>query len=62
MHGFAINVAADLGGFAAIVPCGIQDVTMTSVERETGVAWTVQAFGEVVSTALRSKLGRLRKD
>ena len=34
MHGFALNVSADLGGFDAIVPCGIRDVEMTSVDRE----------------------------
>jgi lipoate-protein ligase B len=31
-HGFALNVAADLSGFAAIVPCGLPGVRMTSLE------------------------------
>lgn len=35
-HGFALNVGADLGGFARITPCGIADVQMTSVVREGG--------------------------
>lgn len=34
MHGFGLNVGSDLSGFAAITPCGIQGVTMTSVSRE----------------------------
>jgi len=33
-HGFALNVAPDLAGFAAIVPCGLHGVEMTSVARE----------------------------
>lgn len=33
-HGFALNVVNDLAAFGRIVPCGIQDVEMTSVERE----------------------------
>ena len=33
-HGFALNVDNDLRGFDMIVPCGIQDVVMTSVAAE----------------------------
>jgi lipoate-protein ligase B len=35
-HGFALNVTVDLTGFEAIVPCGLEDVEMTSVARELG--------------------------
>jgi len=36
MHGFGLNVGPDLSGFAAITPCGLQGVTMTSLSRELG--------------------------
>jgi lipoate-protein ligase B len=35
-HGFALNVAADVEGFARITPCGIPGVRMTSVAAEGG--------------------------
>ena len=34
LHGFALNVTTDLAGFDLVVPCGIQNVVMTSVAEE----------------------------
>lgn len=36
MHGFAFNVNVDLDYFKNIVPCGIDDKDVTSMERELG--------------------------
>lgn len=36
MHGFALNVNANLDYFANIVPCGIEDKAVTSMDKELG--------------------------
>lgn len=36
MHGFALNVNVDLNYFNYIVPCGISDKAVTSLEKEVG--------------------------
>jgi lipoyl(octanoyl) transferase len=41
MHGFALNVCGDLSPFDHIVPCGINNLAMTSMEKETTTSVTV---------------------
>jgi lipoyl(octanoyl) transferase len=63
-HGFAFNVGTDLDHFKLIVPCGIADRGVTSLEAVTGrslamsdvedtIAWS---FAEVFERALGSGL------
>jgi lipoyl(octanoyl) transferase len=50
MHGFAFNVATDLRMFEGIVPCGLQDRWVTSIQELTG---EVRSVKEVASVAAR---------
>ena len=46
MHGVALNVCGPLEGFSHIIPCGIRDVTMTSLEREGARGVSVESVAE----------------
>ncbi len=56
MHGFALNVTAEVDGFSNITPCGIAGVQMTSIEAETGRPANVR---EVADVAARRFIERL---
>jgi lipoyl(octanoyl) transferase len=56
-HGIALNIACDLNCFDLIVPCGIRNKGVTSVERETGTHQSVRDAARVMSGALRGVFG-----
>jgi lipoyl(octanoyl) transferase len=60
MHGFALNVCGDLSPFNHIVPCGINDVAMTSMEKETGVAFSVAGVAASVEKLALNQIAGLR--
>jgi lipoyl(octanoyl) transferase len=59
-HGFALNVCVDLAGFDAIIPCGLENVEMTSLARETGASLdgVERRVREAVSQAFCKRFGR----
>ena len=62
MHGFALNVCGDLAPFANIVPCGISNVSMTSIEKETGKSLSVVDVARAFENVAREKIQNLRSD
>ena len=48
MHGFALNVNPDLAAFRQIVPCGIADADVTSLEIELARSITIEAVAPLV--------------
>lgn len=50
-HGFALNVSTDLGHFNLIVPCGIADRGVTSLEKLLGRPVTMAEAEDAVASA-----------
>lgn len=47
MHGFALNVNTDLRYFEYIIPCGIRDKAVTSLERELGYQFAAEQIQDL---------------
>ena len=60
MHGFALNICGDLAPFAQITPCGLANVTMTSVERETDRKVTLAEAANIMQQLAQRRINRLR--
>jgi lipoyl(octanoyl) transferase len=57
-HGFALNVSTDLSYFAGIIPCGLHQVRMTSVERLLGRAPALSEIAAVYARHFAEVFGR----
>ena len=60
MHGFALNVCGDLSPFNYIIPCGINNVAMTSMEKETGKVFSVVDVATVFEKLALDRITDLR--
>jgi lipoyl(octanoyl) transferase len=54
MHGFAFNVNTDLSYFDNIIPCGIVDKQVTSMEKELGKSLNIKEVQERLKVHLIS--------
>ena len=52
MHGFAFNVNSDLSMFSNIIPCGIDDKDVTSMQRELGQKIDIEEVKEKLKVHL----------
>lgn len=57
MHGFALNVNTDLNYFNYIIPCGIQNKQVTSMEKELGRPLNMEEVREALKTAFEEVFG-----
>ena len=62
MHGFALNVCGDLSPFNHIVPCGIDNVSMTSMEKEIGQSFSVIHVASAFEKLVLNRIWDLRVD
>lgn len=59
MHGFALNVCPDLTAFEAIIPCGITDADVTSIQKELGREITIDEVAPIVERHIFESLKRV---
>jgi len=59
MHGFALNVNPDLSYFDRIIPCGIADAQVTSMEKELNRSISLEQVQEVVEARMKQSLSQV---
>ncbi|HLU87037.1 MAG TPA: lipoyl(octanoyl) transferase LipB [Taishania sp.] len=57
MHGIGFNINSDLSYFSHIVPCGIQDKAVTSLQQELGRKIDMQEVSEILKVKMAEQFG-----
>lgn len=61
MHGFALNVNPDLAAFSRIIPCGISDASVTSLEKEISRPVTCSEIANIVEVHMVDALKKVSR-
>lgn len=61
-HGMAINIQNDLSVFDLIIPCGLDEVEMTSVLKETGIQYSMDDLKEKLTKLLLKHFSNQKED
>jgi lipoyl(octanoyl) transferase len=58
MHGFALNISTDMSYYQHIVPCGMPNLPVTSIQLETGKSLHVRDCAGIAAARLAANLER----
>ena len=55
MHGIGFNINSDLSYFSHIIPCGIDDKAVTSMQKELGFELNFEEVSQVLKEKLATQ-------
>jgi lipoyl(octanoyl) transferase len=61
MHGFALNIDPDLSAYDSIIPCGIDDASVTSLSKELGRSISTDEVLPIVEKHMYESLAKVSR-
>ena len=61
MHGFALNIEPDLSAYNSIIPCGIDDASVTSLSKELGRSISTDEVLPIVENHMYESLAKVSR-
>ena len=61
MHGFALNIDPDLSAYDSIIPCGIDDASVTSLSKELGRSISTDEVLPIVEKYMYESLAKVSR-